>query len=123
MSAHDDLQEGYAEALDALTEEFAPEQRVILMKASDSNRTFVEIREIFDKRFFEYRAYRQQFQLEISDAHDLVADAIADATHVKIDDDIYVIAQGDTVPPKGTDVTWKLFCERFAAREQFAPLY
>jgi hypothetical protein len=49
--------------------------------------------------------------------------AIAEATHVQVDDDYYVIRQGDTLPPKGTDVTWKLFCDRFSSRGQFSNLY
>lgn len=123
MSAHDDLLEGYAVALDTLSEEFMPEQDVWLMKVSTTDNEFEEVLWIENKRFFEYQAYRQQFRLEIADPDFALIDAMAEATHVKIDDDYYVIAQADTVVPKGTDVVWKLFCERFAKRDQIAPLY
>lgn len=124
MSAHDDLLEGYGEALDTLAEEFMPDQIVTLMKVSTTTNEFEEVLVVPTKRFFEYQAYRQQFRLEI--AHDDflgITEAMAEATHVQIDEDYYVIAQADTLPPKGVDVTWKIFCERFAQRAQTAPLY
>ena len=123
MSAHDDLSEGYAVALDTLAEEFMPEQDVWLMKVSETTNEFEEVLLIETQRFFEYQAYRQQFRLEISGENGDVETAMAEATHVQIDDDVYVIAQADTVRPKGTDVTWKIFCERFTKRNQFAALY
>lgn len=123
MSAHDDLLEGYGEALDTLAEEFMPTQVVTLMKVSATTNTFETVLVVTEKRFFEYRAYRQQFQLEIADEDAALTTAMASATHVKIDNDYYVISQADTVPPKGVDVTWKLFCERFTKRGQFAPIY
>lgn len=123
MSAHDDLLEGYAVALDTLAEEFMPEQQIRLMKVSTTTNTFEEVQVIYSKRFFEYQAFRQQFRLEIADDAPELVDVMAEATHVEIDNDIYVIAQADTVPPKGTDVTWKIFCEKFTKRSQFASIY
>jgi hypothetical protein len=73
--------------------------------------------------FFEYSEFRQNFLLQIAADIASLTNAIAEATHVQIDDDYYVIRQGDTLPPKGTDVTWKLFCDRFASRSQFSNLY
>ena len=123
MSAHDDLLEGYAEALDTLAEEFMPEQEVWLMKTSATTNEFEEVLGVDSKRFFEYQAYRQQFRLEIADPSLDLVDIMPEVTHVRVDDDVYVIAQADTLQPKGVDVTWKIFCERFAQRAQTAPLY
>lgn len=122
MSAHDDLLEGYAVALETLAEEFMPEQTIWLMKPSTTTNEFDGVLEV-TTRFFEYNAFRQQFRLEIGEDSDDITNAMAEATHVGVDDDIYVIAQADTVPPKGTDVTWKIFCERFTKRSQFASIY
>lgn len=123
MSAHDDLLEGYAEALDTLATEFMPEQEVWLMKTSTTDNEFEEVLWVEQKRFFEYQAYRQQFRLEIADPDHDLDELMIEVTHVRVDDDVYVIAQADTLQPKGIDVTWKLFCERFTKRGQFASIY
>lgn len=123
MPAHDDIQEGLAEAFDALRDEFFDTAtEVSLMKVSATTNAFELIEVIYDKWFFEYSDYRQNFKLEIATGWEL-EDSIAEATHVQIDEDIYVIRNGDTIEPKGTDVTWKLFCDRFTQRGQFNPLY
>lgn len=123
MSAHDDLLEGYAVALDTLATEFMPDQEIWLMKTSTSSNEFEEVWGITSKRFFEYNAFRQQFRLEIADPDHDLDEIMIEATHVRVDDDVYVISQADTLPPKGVDVTWKLFCERFAKRGQFASIF
>lgn len=123
MPAHDDIQDGLAEAFDALREEFFdPLTEVSLLKVSATDRTFETVEIISTQWFFEYSEYRQNFKLEIAMGFELT-DSIAEATHVKIDDDVYTIRNGDTLEPKGTDVTWKLFCDRFTKRDQISPLY
>jgi len=123
MPAHTDIQEGLAEAFDALRDEFFdPLTEVSLMKVSATTNTFETVEVISTKWFFEYSEYRQNFKLEIAMGWEL-ADSVAEATHVQVDDDVYVIRNGDTLEPKGTDVTWKLFCDRFTQRGQFSPLY
>lgn len=93
---------------------------VKFLKQSPTTRTFDTVATL-DKWFFEYSEFRQAFVLQIAYNGDLQED-ISDATHVQIDDDVYVIRRGDTLPPKGTDVTWKFFCERFPQRAQMSPL-
>ena len=123
MPAHDDIQDGLAEAFDALRDEFFDGfTEPILLKTSSTTNTFEEVETISSKWFFEYSDFRQNFKLEIAEGWEL-SDSIAEATHVQIDDDIYVIRNGDTVEPKGTDVTWKLFCDKFTKRGQFTALY
>ena len=65
--------------------------------------------------------FRQQFLLEIAVDDDLTQ-YITQATHVQIDDDVYELVSNDTLPPKGTDVTWKLFCTKYARRANYAAL-
>lgn len=127
MPASTDIQEGIAEAFEALGEEFFENVTVTLCKASTTANEFVDLMdigaEIGPKWIFEYSQFRQNFLLQISADEAVLTNAIAEATHVQVDNDYYVIRTGDTLPPKGTDPTWKLFCDRFTKRAQFANLY
>ncbi len=95
---------------------------VMLLKQSETVRDFDTVYQLSGKWFFEYSNFRKDFLLEIAE-DDSITDAVNEATHVQIDDDVYVIRQGDTTPPKGTDVTWKIYCEQFAKRSQYSALY
>lgn len=89
------------------------------LKEDPETRTFNEIGTLTDW-FFEYSAYRQNFLLEIAqDSAELTA-WVNKATHISIGTDVYVISQSDTLPPKGTDFTWKLFCTRDFKRSQIS---
>lgn len=113
MSAHNALRKGLGVAYNVLSRQFLPDAVITLLKASQTYGEYDDVLEIESKRFFEYSNFRQNFLLEIADTSSTLTDAIAQATHVRIDDDIYIINQGDTTAPKGTDVTWKLYCDRF----------
>jgi hypothetical protein len=99
-----------------------PGQSVVLLKASGTEKEFEDVLEFSSDWFLEYSEFRQAFRLQIA-RDESIAGSIAVATHVRVGDDVYVIRNADTVPPKGADVTWKLFCDRFAQREQFRSLY
>lgn len=122
MSANVDIREGMAEAFDVLSEEFIPGVTVTLLVASDVYGEYDDILEVASKRFFEYSNYRKNFLLEIADDSDELTDAIEQSTHVRIDDDVYVIVEGDTVPPTSTDTTWKIYCDRFEDKGRFKDL-
>lgn len=122
-NAHDDIQEGLAEAFNTLSDEFMPETVVKLLKQSATLNAFETVLEIEDNRFFEYLEYRQQFRLEVSQDDDVLTEAMQEATHIQINDDVYVIVTADTLPPIGTDVTWKIFATRFTQRGQHKSLY
>lgn len=123
MSAHDALQRGIGIAFDVLHKEFMPAQAATLCKADQASRAFDDVLVLDKKWFFEYKSFRQQFLLEISLDNQELTDAMAAATHVKIDEDYYIIVLADTIPPKGVDVTWKIYCERFVRKAQRAPLF
>lgn len=121
---HDILLDARKTVFDTLTPLFFDNATELkLLKQSDATNVFDEITTLDDSWFFQYSEFRQNFLLQISRDDDDLTEEIQEATHVQIDDDVYVIRTGDTLPPKGTDVTWKLFCERFAARSQFQSLY
>lgn len=122
--AHDALQTGIGFAHDALKSVFfSSDTSVLLLKPStDTNRNFEVVHHITDKWFFEYSAFRQNFLLEIAMGDELTG-PVNEATHIQIDDDVFVISQADTLRPKGTDVTWKLFCTRFSKGGQYQNIF
>lgn len=123
-TAHDALQTGIGFAHDALKSVFfESDTEVLLLKPSDdATREFEVLWQITDKWFFEYSDFRQRFVLEIADDSTELFDSINAASHIQIDQDVYEIAKADTLPPKGTDVTWKIFCTRLARRANYSAL-
>lgn len=98
----------------------------VLLKASATLDAFEEIVELDSGWFFEYSETRQQFKLRVAkDADDVTFTAeVQQATHVRINDDVYVINQADTLPPLGTSPEWSIFCTRFTEPgRQFRSLY
>ncbi len=125
MSAHDALRNGIATAHNVLVRQFMPGTVVKLLAVSETYGEYDEVLTISSKWFFEYSNFRKNFLLEIADTSDALTNALGNdteqltATHVRIDDDIYVINSGDTTPPKGTDVTWKVYCDLFERKARF----
>ena len=123
MSAHDDLQEGYAVALDTLSEEFLPGVTVTLLKPAGDEREYDTVLVVSSKRFFEFGKDRNDVTLEISDDSPALTAAMSDATHLQIDSDMYTIVRCDPVAPKGVDVTWKIFAALDPEKAQFKFLF
>jgi len=91
---------------------FSPNTEVLLLRPStDAERDFEVVHQISTKWFFEYSEFRQNFLLEVA-LGDELTDPMNEATHIQVDDDVYEIDANDTIQPKGTDVTWKIFCKR-----------
>lgn len=121
--AHDALQTGIGFAHDVLASVFfeSGTEVLFLKPSADATRDFEVVWQLSDKWFFEYSEFRQQFLLEIAVGNELT-EYIAETTHIQIDDDVYELLRNDTLPPKGTDVTWKLFCTKYARRANYAAL-
>lgn len=122
MSAHTDLVDGLGEAFDVLSDEFLQGATITLCKASSTADTFDTVLAIDSKRFFEYSNYRKNFLLEIADDSSQLTTAMASATHVKVNNDYYVIIAEDTTAPNSTDATWKIFCDRYERRGHYSQL-
>ena len=122
---HDILLDARKEVFDTLRPLFFDTAtELILLKQSATANAFDEIEILYDSWWFKYSAYRQNFLLEIAkDDPNGINLSIQEATHVSIDGDVYVIRAADTLPPKGTDVTWKIYCDRFPERSQYKSLY
>lgn len=97
---------------------------ISLLKPSTSANEFETVAELEGKWFFEYSDYRKQFILEIASLDETLEENIGEATHLDMGPDgIFVIVKADVTPPVGTDVTWKIACEKFTKRGQFQSLY
>ena len=102
---------------------FDTNTEVLLLKPSpDANRDFEVVHQISTKWFFEYSEFRQNFLLEVA-LGDELTDPMNEATHIQVDDDVFVISKQDTLVPKGTDVTWKVYCTRFTRQGQYTSIY
>jgi len=111
MSAHTALQTGIGKAFDALAGQFIPSVTVTLVKASDDYAEYETVLLLTSKRFFEFKENRKFIFLEIADDTTALTTAIANATHIKVNEEIYTISTSDTIAPLSTDVTWKLIGE------------
>ena len=106
MSAHSALQRGMATAYNVLSRQFHPDAVVTLCNVSDSYDEFDEVYELTSSRFFEYSNNRETVTLEIALDTDDITNAVVNATQIRIDDDVYEIADRSRTAPKSTDVTW-----------------
>src|SRR4051812_27642410 len=122
---HDILLDARKEVFDTLRPLFFDTNTELqLLKPSATLNEFEVIEIVYDSWWFKYSTFRQNFLLEIAkDDPDSKNLSVTKATHISIDGDIYVIRTADTLPPKGMDVTWKLFCEKSFQRSQTRPLY
>ena len=74
--------------------------------------------------FFEWSDFRQSFILQIAESATSLNAEIIQATHIQFDNGaVYVIQQADTVAPTGSDVTWKLFAQKFTQAGQYRGMY
>ncbi len=141
MPASESLRKGLGKAFDALSAQFQSGAVVTLLKASETDASFETVLTIETKRFFEYSNFRKNTLLEIADTSDELTEAIQASTHVAINTnesseeavtingepitingeevtigdmgtgDIYLILQGDTLKPGGTNPVWQLYLE------------
>jgi hypothetical protein len=123
----DALLEGAVTVNDALRELFFETGTAVeFLKAGNTEEfLFIDSRE--SGWWLEYSNFRRNFLLEIAEAEDIsdgidLAVTMAEATHIRIGDDVYVINDGDTIPPKGTDVSWKIYCDKFTKRGNYSVL-
>lgn len=124
MSATDEIIEGVAEAFDELREGFFPGSVAKLLKPSEAENEFDTALELEGKWFFEDpNQFRSEFLFQVADNSDEMAAAMKEATHLRIDEDYYSIANADPTRPKGTGVTWKLLCNRDFSRNQYGSIY
>ena len=96
---------------------------VEFLKADASGLDFETVDELAASWWLRYDNYRRQFLLEVAEGPNWMQGTVKDATHVRIGEDVYTIVRSDMLPPNGTDVTWKIYCERSFQRGHTRPLY
>jgi hypothetical protein len=122
----DALLEGAITVNDALKELFFETGTIVEFLKAGNTEEFLTVDTRSSGWWLEYSNFRKNFLLEVAEADDAEAipmsDIALEATHIRIDEDIYVINRRDTTAPKGTDVTWKIFCDRFTKRSNYTAL-
>jgi hypothetical protein len=125
-----DIQAAVGEVYDTLRGDvfFDASDRIYLLKASETADEFTDVCEVTGQWFFEYSEFRQALTLTIAKSYDELTSAIDEATHIRIESgrdtdarsDYYRIRTGDTVPPLGVGLEWKLYCERFETQSGYS---
>lgn len=124
MAILDDIIAAKAEEYNALREVyFPPESVLMLQKPSETENEFETLDYLSSDWYLKYSEYRQQFRLMIARNDWNFTETIKQATHVSINDEVYIVKSADTIPPQGTEPVWQLFCERFFNKGQFSNLY
>lgn len=124
MSVIDEMIEGRRELNDALREEFMPpDSRLEFLKPSTTAREFEIVLTFYYGWFLKYNEFRQETRVELATNEVFEKEQLRTATHIKINDDVYVIAQGETIEPQGTKPYWYFFCNLFPNKAQFSPIY
>lgn len=102
---------------------FEPGTEIEFLQINDATGNFNIVDSKAANWWLEYDSFRKQFLLQVVDIEVVMKQTMETATHFRLDEDVYVIAAGDVTEPKASDVTWKIYCEKFVARSQFRPLY
>lgn len=92
------------------------------LKIDEDTDAYSQVWLLSDSWFLTYDRDRQKFKVEVAINEDDFNGEVVSATHIKVNDDIYVITQADTVRPFGIDFTWKFYCDRFFNRNQVGGL-
>ncbi len=124
MAILDKIIAAKAKEFNALRRVFFPADSVLkLLKESETADDFDVILTILDDWYLKYSDFRQTFKLSIARNSDDFTGIITQATHVSVNDDVYVIRQADTLKPMGELPVWQLACERFFQTNQFSNTY
>jgi hypothetical protein len=124
MSVITDLIEGRKELNDALREEFMPENsRIEFLKPKENAREFETVLTFYYGWFLKYNKYRQETEVELATDEVFEKEQLRTATHLKINEDVYVITQGETIEPQGVKPYWTFYCVRDFKKTQFSALY
>jgi hypothetical protein len=126
MNVGSKIQAGIGKVFDVLRSDVFLDRTdtLTLLTASTSANEFDEFFEIESKWFYEYEdELRKSLILRIADSSDDLTTTMETATHIRINEDVYAIRRGDTLPPKGTSFMWTIFADRRASKGNFVELW
>lgn len=114
----DNILTEYTDAIATVNDElrtlFMPDNStLLLLKPNDTTDTFDTITTVSGAWLAEYQEYRNQMRIEVSNITSEFKAFAIQATHLKVNDDVYMISQGDTITPQGFDPFWVFFGELF----------
>jgi hypothetical protein len=121
----DDIREAIGEVFDILRGDvfLDASDTMTLVKPSGTANSYSDIVEITGKWWVEYDDRRKSPKLMIADNADEIEEAMAEATHFKVNDTVYAIDKGSTIPPIGASTMWTVYGERQPKRGQFVDLW
>lgn len=119
-TVRDDIQAAIGEVFNTLRDDvfFESTDTLELIKASDTADEFDQVIELTDW-FFEKDA-QGNINVRIAKSFEDLTDSVEVATHVRHNNDVYVISRGDIKPPVGNRVFWEMFCERYPRQAQYS---
>ena len=124
MAILDKIIAAKAKEFNALRKVYFPADSLLqLLKVSETTDDFEEIDALSTDWYLKYSEFRRTFRLSIARNSDDFTAKIVQATHVSVNDDIYIVKQADTLKPQGELPVWQLFCDRFFQQNQFSNLY
>jgi len=121
--AYDAIQGGLQVAFDTLTDLTRDDDTIILLKQSSTTRAFEEVLQVSDSWFWKGATTKQNALIRIARDDQELTDAMAEATHIQLGEDVFVIVTTDIIPPSGFDVMWQIFVEQSPSRTQFKAIY
>jgi len=108
----------------ALRKVYFPENSYLkMLKPSVTAREFEVLETYYFNWYLKYSDFRQSFVLTLAIDEPFSNDKLPEATHLSINEEVYVITQGETMHPIGETPFWAFFCERFAGQNQYTALY
>ncbi|MCA1589175.1 MAG: hypothetical protein LC734_02050 [Acidobacteria bacterium] len=102
---------------------FNPSDTLTLLKADVNEREYAEVLEVSGSWYLSYDKFRKSPKLSIADTSEDITIAMAEATHFRINDNVYVIDDGGKLAPIGGSIMWTVFGERDAKRSNHVELW
>lgn len=96
---------------------------LVLLKLNAAANDFVEVYTVPNSWLVEYGDTRQVAIVKVSADNATLTAAMADATHFKINADVFAIRTGDTLAPLGLSLMWNITGDRYDKKTRFSELY
>lgn len=99
---------------------FPPDSTLELLSVDDESNDFNVEETLIEGWYLEYSETRRTFRLEIASNDLFLKENIMAVSHVRINEDVYLITKSDTISAVGENPVWTLFCERDFRRSAFS---
>lgn len=119
----DDIRDAAGEVFDTLRDGvfFDTTDKVTMLTASATEDEFTDVIVLDGQWFFE-KDRDNNIVLRVAKSFEDLTDSMETATHFKVNDDVYTIADGDIKPPHGTDLFWEMKGLRYQTQTGYSVL-